>query len=61
MITNEELKGLSSILSHKLVSRHINKPVQVLYSIVSLSLNFSLCPWSLTLYSSFKFLENHYV
>ena len=61
VIINEELKGLSSILSHKLVSRHINKLVQVLCSTVSSSLNFSLYPWNLNLYSSFKFLENHYV
>ena len=51
VVTNEELKGLSSILSHKLVNRHINKLVPT----VSSSLNFSLCPRSLTLYSSFKF------
>ena len=29
MVTNNELKGLSSIPSHKLVSRHIHKLVQV--------------------------------
>ena len=29
VITNDELKGLSSIPSHKLVSRHIHKLVQV--------------------------------
>ena len=61
VITDEELKGLSSISSQELVSHHIHKLVQVLYSTVSSSLNFLLYPRSLTLYSSFKFLENHYV
>ena len=59
VITDEELKGLSSILSHELVSRYIYKLVSVLYSTISSSLNFSLYPRSLTLYSSFRFLENH--
>ena len=32
VITDDKLKGLLSILSHKLVSRHIHKLVQVFYS-----------------------------
>ena len=31
VVTDEDLKGLSSIPSHELVSRHIHKLVQVLY------------------------------
>ena len=43
IIMDEELKGLASIPSHELVSRHIHKLVQVFYTIVILSLNF--LPW----------------
>lgn len=32
VITDDKLRGLSSIPSHKLVSHHIHKPVQVFYS-----------------------------
>ena len=38
VITNDELKGLSSIPSHELVSQHIHKLVQVSNSIPSASL-----------------------
>ena len=40
IIMDEELKGLASILSHKLVSCHIHKLVHVFYLIVISSLNF---------------------
>ena len=40
VIIDKELKGLSSILSHELVSHHIHKLVQVLYSTNSSLLNF---------------------
>ena len=38
VITNDELKGLLSIPSHELVSRHIHKLVQVFHLIFSSSL-----------------------
>ena len=38
VITNDELRGLSSIPSHELVSRHIQKLVQVCNSVISTSL-----------------------
>ena len=34
VITNDELKGLSSVPSHELVNRHIHKLVQVFYSAI---------------------------
>ena len=44
VITNDELKGLSSIPSHGLVSRHIHKLVQVCSSVLSTPpLEFSVC------------------
>nr|POF01440.1 hypothetical protein CFP56_35717 [Quercus suber] len=40
VITNDELKGLSSIPSHKLVSRHIHKLVQVLGESLRITTNY---------------------
>ena len=39
MITDEELKGLSSVSSHELVSRHIHKLVQVWVFLIFPSFN----------------------
>ena len=70
VITNDELKGLSSIPSHKLVSRHIHKLVQVcgfvllaslLYLSVQVSVHsfppylFPLDPWGVTAYHNWLF------
>ena len=38
VITNDELKGLSSIPSHELIGRHIHKLVQVCNSVIPASL-----------------------
>ena len=61
MVIDEELKRLSSIPFHELVSRHINKLVHALYLTASSSLNFLLCPQSLTLQSPSRFLKSHCV
>ena len=50
VITNDELKGLSSIPSHELVSRHIHKLVQVTNSALLVSL------LDFVLYTSVTFL-----
>ena len=50
VITNDELKGLSSILSHKLVSQHIHKLVQVSNFVFFCILSIWMCIISFLIY-----------
>ena len=53
VITNDELKGLSFIPSHELVSRYIHKIVQVFYS--------TFLHYSLSIYTYLKIINLSFI